>query len=177
MSALLAVAESWPVRKSKSSGNQAGDLYSSELTAMAMMPEILQATLGLVIPKFPPRFAIGFKNLTENRVRIWPDTFPDGYDAPMLQLSRGATGPNWVIVRKGVDWTVTKGNPHEIGPGQTLKLNYDLSDGSWVLPARVNLVSKPLWIRAILVYRKCSISERFNIFSGALATTWCSVPQ
>ncbi len=140
-----------------------------------MLEESFKISLNL--SPFPPRFSIGIWNATDQVLRLWPDTYPDGYDAPILQARDNATRANWVISRKRIDWTVTRGSPHEIGPGEALNLSYDLSDGSWNVPADVRLASEGLWLRAILVYPKSEISARFGVFSGALATQWYLVQE
>jgi hypothetical protein len=119
-----------------------------------------------------PILSIQIINSGDAELRIWYDSYSDGYEAPIFQIREWGTAKDHFVSRRGVDWTVNIGRYHTARPGQAIELRYDLSDGSWVLPPNLSVTNKDFSVRSILVYPRSSHSDELGVFAGALASEW-----
>jgi hypothetical protein len=132
----------------------------------------INLVMDLDLSRFPPRILVFLGNGTKEHIGIWKDNTPWGYEAPCVFLRDRATDKEYVIRRRLHDWTVTPGGYYCIPPVNTITVEYDLSDGSWVVPESVDLMTHKYQVRVELHYEESELGSEFGVFAGKITGRW-----
>ena len=120
-------------------------------------------SLSLSIQSRHSLLEVSIANKGNESIKLWALTYLPGYHSIYFRISGSATNDLW-IKRKQVRWTVNAPDYYIINPGESRKIDLDLNDGTWDLPALPP--GKEMEISAVLEILEDDETLRSGVLTG-----------
>ncbi|MEZ4688161.1 MAG: hypothetical protein R3B47_19490 [Bacteroidia bacterium] len=120
-----------------------------------------------------PRFHVQLVNISEKSIRLWKDWNSWGWFN--LSLKMESEAGTTILRKKAVSWEGDFSDFWQIGPGESVVLEVDMTSGHW--QGMPDLYDESLELRLTAIYENKAdpLCDAFGIWTGKISSNTLSV--